>query len=376
MDHEGAHYNTIKRKNMNDSTITMFKSVLLTIGFIALLQMAVHAQPTITAGDFPGFNTMVIKQRDTATALLPGPSGANVQWDFSNLVAAVSDTFYYYPSVGMPGAVNHPDANMLEVANITGSQLTGDFNHNFYKTTTGGWQVSGCEIEIHFWTLVLKWHFHYTPHPVTLPLPFTYGSESTQQYVINQSAGSYSSGVMYDSSLHVSHVTTHLVADAWGTVQTPTGSFPALRVLEQHSFVDTSFTYVAGQGLVIDSIYAPYTLTNYVWFTNGVGEVGSLSMDAKGGEGFSFFVSSTYVGVKEPINDNAVLISPNPTADKLKIETADKVEWVNIVTVDGKTILYVDNPDVIDVSGLSSGIYIARILMEDGKLVTRKFVKQ
>lgn len=99
-------------------------------------------------------------------------------------------------------------------------------------------------------------------------------------------------------------------------------------------------------------------------------------MDAKGGEGFSFFVSSTYVGMKEPMNDNAVLISPNPTADKLKIETADKVEWVNIVTVDGKTILYVDNPDVIDVSGLSSGIYIARILMEDGKLVTRKFVKQ
>lgn len=361
---------------MNDFTSNKWRSISLVVGFLVLLQLVAVSQPTIVAGDFPGYNTMVVKQRDTTTTLLPGPSGANVVWNFSNLVASVSDTFYYFQAAGVLGAANHPEANMAEVVNITGSQSTGDFNHNFYKTTSAGWQVLGCEIEIHFWTLVLKWHFNYTPHPVSLPLPFTYGSESTQHYVINQTAGSYSSGVMYDSSAHVSHVTTHMLADAYGTVQTPAGSFPALRVLEEHTFVDTSFTYVAGTGLVIDSIYAPYTLTNYVWFANGIGEVGSLSMNAKGGEGFSFFVSSTSVGVKELASDVEVIVSPNPVTDKLRIITTGKVDRVEVLNMCGTTILFVDNPDVIDVSELSSGMYIAQVLMANGKLVTRKFVKQ
>ena len=69
---------------MNDFTSKKWRSITLVVGFFSLLKFAAVSKPTIVAGDFPGYNTMVVKQRDTTTTLLPGPSGANVVWNFSD----------------------------------------------------------------------------------------------------------------------------------------------------------------------------------------------------------------------------------------------------------------------------------------------------
>lgn len=91
--------------------------------------------------------------------------------------------------------------------------------------------------------------------------------------------------------------------------------------------------------------------------------------------------SPTTTGIRENKN-NSFELSPNPTYDILTIKTSQSTSSnvkVEIIDIYGKVLLSQDYKDfsktTIDVSGLSQGIYFAKI-SSDKNQTTRKFIKQ
>jgi hypothetical protein len=76
-------------------------------------------------------------------------------------------------------------------------------------------------------------------------------------------------------------------------------------------------------------------------------------------------------------NSESINVYPNPTSDNLTIETPQKatIEIINIQGQIIKTLQTTDNKTSVDVSALSGGVYIIKLITGEGSVV-RKFIKQ
>lgn len=84
-------------------------------------------------------------------------------------------------------------------------------------------------------------------------------------------------------------------------------------------------------------------------------------------------VTINIIGINESSNTNSFSVSPNPSQNTITVSTQKTIE-LNIVNVLGETVLKTNakDKDVIDVSGLSNGIYFIR--SEEGKAI--RLIKQ
>jgi hypothetical protein len=79
----------------------------------------------------------------------------------------------------------------------------------------------------------------------------------------------------------------------------------------------------------------------------------------------------------EKINkeSSAIQIFPNPANNMISVSAPVKILQITLYDLAGKIVLVKSHSNSIDVSSLSSGIYIAKIYNEDGIISTSKFVK-
>lgn len=89
-------------------------------------------------------------------------------------------------------------------------------------------------------------------------------------------------------------------------------------------------------------------------------------------------VDNVVLGRNDPVNSDSVLIYPNPAGSELRFSAGIPINAaVRIFDVSGKLMRYmteVHNKEVIDISGLQSGIYFVRIQTKKGT-ATKKFIK-
>jgi hypothetical protein len=68
---------------------------------------------------------------------------------------------------------------------------------------------------------------------------------------------------------------------------------------------------------------------------------------------------------------------PNPASDKVSIEGSVKFDEIEIVSIDGRTLLII-TPSAyiteIELNSLSSGVYFIRV-KSNGEFATREFIK-
>jgi hypothetical protein len=165
-----------------------------------------------------------------------------------------------------------------------------------------------------------------------------------------------------------------MLADASGTMITPDGSFQVLRVKEVINMHDSTYNWDAGSW-VFDSDTS-YLWTQYRWYANELGEVGYYYADSKkDGGGFSFFRSKTFVGIQDVISKPSFMIFPNPAKERITIESKDQIERVEILDLSGKLKQMDINLTSIDISRLSSGMYILNVYSKSG-VSTNTFIKQ
>jgi hypothetical protein len=332
-----------------------------------------YSQITMQASDFPHAGMLVTRDVDSTTAISPGGAGLNQVWDFSNMVPSYTDSTLYMMMDGQPGSQNYPNANLVVKDVNTDSNYDGAYCYSFYESTPSGWHSYGEELKISFWGISFYWHFFLEPAVPELPLPFTYNDffEAETNYQTYKSI--WSGGAQVDSSLVIWHLSTSMVADGSGTIITPNGSFDALRVKKHFWGTDSTFTYNPTTGWVYgENNYSDFY--TYTWYANGIGEVGSILDDGKKGSGsFSFFKSTTVVGMNEPLKNEHLKFYPNPVHDYLKIESDNLVERVEVYDNAGVLQKLEQSGNCINVSALLPGIYnlkvITKSVVSNGKFL-------
>jgi len=91
---------------------------------------------------------------------------------------------------------------------------------------------------------------------------------------------------------------------------------------------------------------------------------------------FGTIVGSSTLSTNDHILESAFSVYPNPVQNTLFIEqnAVQGLEKVRVYTTLGKQVLNSTN-NTVDVSGLSSGLYIVQITTTSGS-ITKKFIKK
>ena len=131
----------------------------------------------------------------------------------------------------------------------------------------------------------------------------------------------------------------------------------------------------------------------YQWNHNGTAITGAVSgsymvtitsgnytvtvTDTNGCTGTSAPFDASTLGIYNVGGKNIMLnLYPNPVTDYLYISSAERVS-VTISSIDGRTLGHYENAKKVDVSHLSSGIYLLRLCDKNGMLIgTEKIIKQ
>ncbi len=77
------------------------------------------------------------------------------------------------------------------------------------------------------------------------------------------------------------------------------------------------------------------------------------------------------------IPEKKLLVYPNPTSTKINVNSTEKFDMIEIFSIDGTEIYQTQNSETVDVSNLSSGIYIIKVTSQKtGYTETTKFNKK
>jgi len=145
------------------------------------------------------------------------------------------------------------------------------------------------------------------------------------------------------------------------------------------------------------TITNPDALATYTWQLDNAGAWGNviptvtgnsyIAVNAglyrvRGDKGSCTRYSQTLVSteVEEIQSSTFWKVSPNPAHDLLNIQSASKINSIELLDITGKSILIEnqlskDNMS-LDLSGISPGIYFVRITDQNKSITTRRFVKE
>jgi len=82
------------------------------------------------------------------------------------------------------------------------------------------------------------------------------------------------------------------------------------------------------------------------------------------------------VGIKA-VDKNFIKIFPNPAKSLIQIQTAEKIESIELLSITGKRIQKLDfrNKSSIDVSNISKGIYLLKIDTQEGSFFEKLVIQ-
>lgn len=89
----------------------------------------------------------------------------------------------------------------------------------------------------------------------------------------------------------------------------------------------------------------------------------------------NWVISGNTVGLSEMEIQNSFKAYPNPVANVLNIDAAEAIENVSVISLDGK-LISVTKGGKVDVSNLTTGVYIYEATTISGAKAINKFVKQ
>lgn len=82
--------------------------------------------------------------------------------------------------------------------------------------------------------------------------------------------------------------------------------------------------------------------------------------------------------VNKTFNGKEIKVYPNPTNNYITIDgiSSEELKTITVIDVNGKKVSAVLNNNQIDISGLPSGIYMLRIVTNEGTVLNEKIVKK
>ncbi len=328
------------------------KKMLLSLPLLGLSLMSV-AQPTIQSNQYnytsiPGFS---FKYSSGQTAVSPGPSGANVTWNFGSLPGPST---LDYTTAGCPGdndCASFPGANQALI-------LASPSSKTFWNKTANTLEQVGEKGN--------GSNAIFSDSYIALKFPITFGQAYSDSYASSMPAGTRN-GTMTST------------IDAYGTLTTPAGTFT--NVLRQ-KIVENATVTTNGQTLNLE-------ITHYYWFKANTNHY-LMAIIATQPLGLPVPVPATYVTTYATsgtvdINDNEVLqndivIYPNPATNKFTIQTSAEIKNISLYNILGQKVMEksftgIQKTVTVDNLQLSKGYYLLKVNTHKG-LVTKKIAIQ
>lgn len=304
------------------------------------------AQITITQADIATAGEGVITANDTTSTVSVTAAGANQSWNYSTLQNHTQDTLVFLSPAGQPGASSFPSANLA---------LSDDGSGIFLINSGTGLYVDGFYTDLGTGPMPVN----YNPNQLIFGFPSTYNStfNNTSGFDITMDGSAF--GV--DSFRIKNTVNRAILADAWGSLIIPGGTYNTLRIKTTDITSDSSWYYMMGMWVSGGgSIDTSYRLS---WMANGL-DFPILEMDfdplTNMGSGISYRVASGgTVSVDETIV-NEMKCFPNPATSEITIMTLGSEGSIEIFDATGKLAITKSvefSSTNIQLQSLESGIY-------------------
>lgn len=226
-----------------------------------------YSQIIVTSANLPNIGDTVVTAYDNGT-YLPGAPGSNQTWNFSNATGTPEMVLGLIDPLTTPYQFNFPSSNIC-------AQVDSAAYYYLNKSVNGLAAVGYADAAM-----------VYPFNRMILPTPLNYLDTITNTHILFQldtllsppapSALAGISGPYTIDSVKTILGNTHkYIADAWGQVQLPTGTFDALRVFEttfefENTFFKITDTLTGSSQWVQDpnsgSVY--WNESRYSWRTN------------------------------------------------------------------------------------------------------------
>lgn len=355
--------------------------LVLTIAISLLSYTTTSSQIILDINDLPSVGDIQISVKVDSTQgliLQPGNSGNNVLWDFSNLlpccgtVESSLDTMIWEEHTSTPNAAVFPLSNIVNKDNcftyhshVTHVDETDCYYNHYIKDSTGllyyGLEYPAKATFNNYWNI--------------FPL-LTYGDSLQHTATIHIPISS--------DSVRVYHIDYLSVADAWGTVITPTDTtFDVIRIYTTETIFDT--LYVNGVVQQVDNYTGNYY---YRWYTKNLGfpvlEIANGMQTQQ--PPFSQKVSyAKQLNLATGILDNTIAlfekikVYPNPFSNDITIvQPFNKSSELLIYNVMGEIIYttYISSQHIVKTETWNDGMYFYQLRQGQEIVATGKIIKK
>jgi hypothetical protein len=194
-------------------------------------------QITVNSWQFLGPSEVVVMGIDEEPSISHTPAGPNQTWDYGELNNYDSQEIAFGPSQWFAGNQHFPNANFGTVGE--------DGTSVFFRKNDQGFDLMGVYGDIMETGDNMPLAFNPYQRQVTFPMTYgqTWQNTSALKFTITDLE---EFGDVGDSL--VVTITTHRTGtvDAWGTINTPLGSFDALRLYTKDSIIQNFVVYAFG----------------------------------------------------------------------------------------------------------------------------------
>ena len=344
-----------------------FKSFIV---FFLLIAKYLNAQITITSSNLPSPGEITYYKVANLLMFNDTLTGPDCIWDFSDINTFISekvDTFLS-PSQTLPEyyIIFNPLVANLAYKNLNPLPfqygITIEDVYDFFLKKNTYFRKAGFGAKINDITMPIK----YDNPELYFNLPLTYG---TNGHSVSTFGISIPDMGYYGQTIERQHM-----ADGYGTIITPFGSYNAIRVKTSIDITDTIFYEQLNFGI---STKRP-TIYEYFWLTNQLNNyVAKVSVQ---GLNKSIEIYYNPAEVKYTPDSNTISFYPSITNKEIIIITDNKDLLINIRDVLGKIIIKqsISNQKKhsINIESLKPGIYILSIYEKGSKnILTQKIIK-
>ena len=317
------------------------------------------AQPTLNKSNFaPVIGDSTQYYMISGYSGNEGPSGANQNWDFSNVGNGAERNFNYISCAASPDCANNPGTTVV----MKGS----DGSYIYYIVDNNKMAIKGIGNEAQGQSAI----FHYSDPEDVMHFPFTFNNTYSDNTACS---ASLSSGVEISRS-----GTTTVTADAYGTLKTPKGTFQNTLRIYMHQVYEDIMT-VSGSSQVLN-----YDTKIYSWYQPGIHDI-LLTISTVSVNGGAPLMTLQYsnapqtTSISDLENSKKNLeIFPNPATQYTNIKLTkpnDAIQNIKVVNVLGqevaeysaKTLKQKSNGVYsMDLNAVSSGIYWLQVQTKQG----------
>lgn len=340
-----------------------FCAFLIGIGTNSMLV----AQPVITQNDMPDPGDVInFSIADTLLQVSAGPGGANLSWDYRTLdpVAQQKDSFLTVPFAYRFLFGGADVAKYIPVPDSIGN-ISVDLSYQFFDKSSSKYVNEGTGFEISLSPIPIA--LRNDPEDVVYRFPLTYGNVDSSSSIATLDLSLF--GIFYRTEQKRMNE-----VDAWGTLDTPYGTFQTVRVKTQIEAKDSirfdTISFATNRPIQ----------TNYKWLANGE-KIPVLSMNHFRIGGEDRLISITYrdsvrnltpTSIDNQLSPLKINMYPNPTSEKVNIELKSRLgsnAKLEIFDLQGRLIRQMpidQNHFSISVRGLAKGTYVVRLHSAEG----------